>query len=187
MPGPAAFANDDSNVLVDAEVAEGAALAKFSVISADNTADFDLYVFTPSGELLSAATASASESLSIENPEAGTYTVLANLFASPDNRPTKASVDAAILGSNEGNATVTPNPIKLKNGKKGQITLAWTGLEPGSYIGRLSFEGTSSPTFVSVIISADGAVAVAPEQQLGGAPAGEKLQGEERELPDNAG
>ncbi|NYD78571.1 S8 family serine peptidase [Arthrobacter cupressi] len=187
VPGPAAFANDDSNVLVDAEVAEGAALAKFSVISADAQADFDLYVFTPSGELLSAATASASESLSIENPEAGTYTVLANLFASPDNRPTKASVDAAILGSNEGNATVTPNPIKLKNGKKGQITLAWTGLEPGSYIGRLSFEGTSSPTFVSVIIAADGAVAVAPEQQLGGAPAGEKLQVGERVLPDNAG
>jgi len=188
VPGPAAFANNASNALVDAEVGEGAALAKFSVISTDNTADFDMYVVTPSGELLSAATGSASESLSIESPEPGTYTILVNLFASQDNRPTKASVDAAILGSNEGNATVTPNPIQLKNGKKGQITLGWNGLEPGSYIGRLGFAGTSSPTFVTVIISSNGAVAVAPAQPTSdGAPAQQKLQKEDRQLPGNAG
>ena len=63
-------------------------------------------------------------------------------------------MDAAVLGANENNATLTPNPLVLPNGEAGKVTLNWTGLKPGSYIGRVTFAGASEPTFVSVLVNA---------------------------------
>ncbi|WP_307794406.1 S8 family peptidase [Arthrobacter cavernae] len=152
VPGPFTGRTDASNFVKTVTVGPGKALAKFSVISSDEAADFDMVVLTPDGQLLVSATGAASESVSVPNPAAGDYIVFANLFASPDNRPTKASVDAAVLGANEGNATVTPNPIRLGNGSVETITLNWAGLTPGTYIGRLTFAGASDPTFVTVVV-----------------------------------
>ncbi|MDQ0238786.1 S8 family serine peptidase [Arthrobacter bambusae] len=186
VPGPVAVANNASNFVKTATVPPGTAFAKFSVISSDPTADFDLYVLSPSGQLFTAATPSASESLSLDNPQAGTYTIIANLYASPNNRPTKASVDAAILGANQGNATVTPNPIKMKNGKSGKLSFAWNNLTPGSYIGRLTFDGTSAPTFVSVLVSASGTVSVVPNDDQEGEHGKGKLQNAGEDQSNNA-
>ncbi|MEZ2391263.1 S8 family serine peptidase [bacterium RCC_150] len=187
VPGPVSATGDASNFVKTATVPVGATFAKFSVVSSDPAADFDLYVITPSGQLLSSATGSASESVSINNPQAGDYTIIANLFASPGNRPTKASVDAAILGgASVGQPTVSPNPIVLNNGKAGTLTFSWKGLDPGSYIGRLTFAGTSAPTFVSVLISPSGAVSVAPEDQQQGNVKKNKLQDEEEDQSNNA-
>jgi hypothetical protein len=38
----------------------------------------------------------------------------------------------------------------------------WNGLSEGSYIGRVTFAGASEPTFVSVLVTPAGAVAVPP-------------------------
>jgi hypothetical protein len=74
-------------------------------------------------------------------------------------------VDAAVLGANEGNATVTPDPVRLANGKAGQLALAWKDLEPGSYIGRVTFDGASAPTFVSVVVAPGGTAGVPPASE----------------------
>jgi hypothetical protein len=147
------------------EVPAGVPLAKLSVISADENADFDMVVITPDGQGIVAATASASESVSIPNPVAGTYRMFVNLYDSPGQQVTKASVDAAVLGANEGNATVTPDPVRLVNGLGGKLALTWKNLAPGSYIGRITFDGASSPTFVNVVVAEGGAVAVAPASE----------------------
>lgn len=162
VPGPFSGVNDASNYVRTADVPDGTPLAKFSVISADEMADFDMVVLTPTGQQLASATGAASESVTIDKPAAGRYSIFVNLYASPENRPTKASVDVAVLGANQGNATVTPNPIGLGNGKKGKLTFAWTDLQPGTYIGRLSFDGASAPTFVSVLVTGSGGAAVPP-------------------------
>ncbi|WP_427134262.1 S8 family peptidase [Pseudarthrobacter sp. S9] len=164
VPGPLAFVTDASNLVKSVEVPAGSPLAKFSVISSDPNADFDLYVMTPDGPV-SSATSSASESVSIPNPAAGTYTVYANLSASPNGQATKASVDAAVLGANVGNATLTPNPLRLANGKSGKVTLNWKGLAVGSYVGRVTFAGASDPTFVNVLVTPAGAVVVPPTSE----------------------
>jgi hypothetical protein len=161
VPGPFTGAPDASNVVKDVTVAAGSPLAKFSVISADPKADFDMYVMTPNGPL-TVATSSASESVSIPNPTPGKYTIYANLYASPNNQATKASVDAAVLGKVEGKASLSPNPLRLANGKAGKVTLSWEGLETGSYIGRVTFAGASDPTFVSVLVTPAGTVVVPP-------------------------
>nr|WP_310061307.1 S8 family serine peptidase [Arthrobacter ginsengisoli] len=164
------------------EVPAGAPLAKFSVNSVDPAADFDMWVDGPNGRVV-AATASASESVSIPNPAAGTYTITVNLFSSADGKARKANVDAAILGANEKNATVTPNPLLLPNGETGKVTLNWDGLQPGSYIGRVTFAGASEATFVSVLVGA-GAAAAAPTSQ--GSPGQSKFQNQEPDRTSNA-
>ncbi|QCB98776.1 protease [Arthrobacter sp. PAMC25564] len=164
VPGPLNFVTDASNLVKTVQVPADRQLAKFSVLSSDPNADFDLYVMTPEGPL-TAATTSASESVSIPNPAPGEYTIYANLSASPQGRATKASVDAAVLGANMGNATLTPNPLRLANGKSGKATLDWKGLAAGSYLGRVTFAGASDPSFVSVLVTPAGVVVVPPTSE----------------------
>ena len=183
IPGPFAGRADASTFVKTVKVPAGAPLAKFSVISSDPNADFDMWVVTPRG-VEQVATASASESLSISNPAAGSYTIYANLYSSPDGKARKASVDAAVLGANENNATLNPNPLVLPNGESGKVTLNWTGLQAGSYIGRVTFAGASEPTFVSVLVNGAGETAVAPAPE--GSAEQSKFQAPELDRPNNA-
>ncbi|MFJ6003003.1 S8 family serine peptidase [Arthrobacter sp. NPDC092385] len=144
------------NAIKDVTVPEGAPVAKFSVLSDDPQADFDMLVLTPSGAVEEVATADASETITIEDPEPGKYRILANLYASPDERTTTGTIDAVILGGNENNATLTPNPLALANGSTGAVTLAWTGLAPGSYVGRISYAGSSIVTYATVVVDGEG-------------------------------
>jgi hypothetical protein len=161
VPGPFRYTTDASNFVKTVEVPAGAPLAKLSVFSADEKADFDMVVITPGNQAIVAATASASETVSIPNPAPGTYRMHVNLYDSPGGQATKASVDAAVLGANVGNATVAPDPVRLDNGRFGNLALSWQNLAPGSYIGRITFDGASAPTFVSVVVT-PGAVAGVP-------------------------
>lgn len=171
VPGPLALETDESNFAKEVTVPAGSPLAKFSVYSSDESADFDMVVFNPAGQVLLAQTASASESISVPNPAAGVYTIFVNLYASPNGQPTKASVDAAVLGANVGNATVTPNPLRLGNGQSGMVNLQWKDLAEGSYIGRVTFAGSSMPTFVSVAVT-PGSTVVVPDDESSDEPAG---------------
>ena len=186
VPGPFAGETNASNFVKKVTVGENSALAKFSVISSDEAADFDMLVLTPTGQQLPSATGSASESVTVPDPEPGDYYVFANLYASPNNQPTKATVDAAVLGANEGNATVTPNPIRLANGKAGTISLNWTNLTQGSYIGRLTFEGTSEPSFVTVVVSPGGAAVVPDDENPKKEKKNNKIRGDEPTQSNNA-
>ena len=123
-----------------------------------------MYLMTPDGPL-TVATSSASESISIPDPSPGEYTVYANLYASPDGQPTKGSIDASVLVPNVGNATLSPNPLRLANGKSGSVALNWKDLAAGSYVGRVMFAGASDPTFVSVLVTPAGTVLVPPTSE----------------------
>ena len=162
VPGPIAVTTNASNVLKEVVVPEGTELAKFQLVSSDPTTDFDMLVFNPQGQYYDVRTGSSSESLSLSKPAPGTYTVLANLYSSTGGAPVKATIDAAVLGGEVGNASVSPNPLQLPNGKRGNVTLNWTGLAPGNYLGRVAFGDTGTETFVSVIVT-DGGTAVVPD------------------------
>lgn len=155
----------------DVVVPEGTSAVKFSVLSDDPTADFDMNVVYPNGSVRPVGTADASETLVIENPAPGTYQIVATLFASIDGAPRTGTIDAAILGGNENNATLTPNPLVLANGATGTVTLTWTGLAPGSYVGRVTYSGSATTTIVSVVVGGEGEVeaqlpTVAPTNKL---------------------
>lgn len=137
-------------------VPEGASVAKFSVLSDDPLADFDMTVVYPNGSEKSVGTADASETLIIEDPAPGEYQIVATLFDSPEKAPTTGTIDAAILGADENNATLTPNPLALANGRTGAVTLNWTGLTPGSWVGRVSYADSSAVTYVTVVVNGAG-------------------------------
>jgi len=165
VPGPFRYEPDASNFVKTVEVPAGSPLAKLSVFSADESADFDMVVITPSGQGIVAATAAASESVSIPDPAPGTYRMFVNLYDSPNGQATAASVDAAVLGANVGNATVSPDPVRLANGAAGGLALTWSNLAPGSYIGRITFVGASAPTFVNVVVTPGSIPGVPPASE----------------------
>ncbi|WP_426998065.1 S8 family serine peptidase [Pseudarthrobacter sp. N5] len=144
VPGPSGNATDASNDVRTFAVGAGTSLAKFSVNSADPAADFDLFVVSPSGVQHTSATAAASESVTVNNPEPGKWTVISNLFASPGNAATAASVEALLLGGDEGNLTVTPDPLVLANGASGSVAASWSGLEAGNWVAVLRFGNGAS-------------------------------------------
>ena len=92
-----------------------------------------------------------------------------NLYASPNGQATAATFDAAILGADEGNASISPNPLELANGESGEVTLNWAGLEPGSYVGRVTYAGSTAVTFVSVVVDGTGVAAPTAVSPSGGA------------------
>ncbi|MHA7280811.1 S8 family peptidase [Arthrobacter sp. MDT2-2] len=152
VPGGVTNGNNASNAVKDVTVRKGTSVARFSVLSDDPTADFDMALITPAGTVTQVATADASETITIEDPAPGKYRIIANLYASTDNRPTSGTIDAAILAGDAKNATLTPNPLVLANGSTGAVTLNWTGLKPGSYVGRVSYTGSSAVTYVTVVV-----------------------------------
>ncbi|WP_104180559.1 S8 family peptidase [Arthrobacter sp. B0490] len=156
VPGGLANANNASNAVKDVTVPAGAPVAKFSVLSGDPTADFDMFLITPAGTVTQVATADASETITLEKPAPGTYRIIANLYASTGNAPTAGTIDAAVLTGTEKNATLTPNPLVLANGTKGSVTLNWTGLAAGSHVGRVTYEGSSAVTYVTVTVGGAG-------------------------------
>ncbi|MDN4609343.1 S8 family serine peptidase [Arthrobacter burdickii] len=159
VPGDFEDTDNASNASKTVTVPAGTSVAKFSVLSDDLSADFDMAVVRPNGTVTQVATSDASETITIPNPAAGTYRIIANLYASTDNAPTTGTIDAAILKSGENNATLTPNPLVLANGSTGAVTLAWTGLTPGSYVGRVSYAGSSAVTYVTVVVDGEGEAA----------------------------
>jgi hypothetical protein len=152
VPGPSTGIKDGSNDVQIVSVPAGSSLAKFSVNSSNPAADFDLYVISPAGVLYAGATPAANESVSIPDPVAGDWKVVTNLFASPGNAPTAASVEVMVLAGDAGNLTVSPNPLDLENGASGEITASWAGLEAGNWVGLIQF-GTGPSTQLNLAVT----------------------------------
>ena len=153
-PGEYAPTNDAHNALLQVKIPAGASFARLGIQAQSNDVDWDMVVYAPNaaGGLTATqvATASASEFLDLEAPRAGTYYVVANLYATPDNGPATASVQAVSFSGDAGNLTVDPNPIVAPNGTATSATLNWTGLSEGSYLSRLSLGGNGIRTWVNV-------------------------------------
>jgi subtilisin family serine protease len=164
-PGAYAATNDPHNALVSVTVPAGATFARLGVQAEKNDVDWDMVVYAPNGAgglvPTQVATASASEFLELESPQAGTYYIVANLYSTPDKGAAKATVQAASLSGDAGNLTVTPNPIVAPNGTATAATLNWTGLSEGSYLSRLKLGGNGIKTLINVQVGAAAAKAPA--------------------------
>jgi subtilisin family serine protease len=153
VPGGAVLGDNASNAVKTVTVPANTSLARFSVLSDNEAADFDMFVVNPNGSITQVATADSSETLTLQNPAAGTYRIVANLYSSPGNAATSGTIEALVLGAGLDNATVTPNPLRAANGTTGAVTLNWTGLTPGSYVGRITYAGSTAITNVSVVVT----------------------------------
>jgi subtilisin family serine protease len=153
-PGALRATNDEHNALLRVTVPEGATFARLGIQAETNDVDWDMLVYAPNGTgglvQTQVATAAASEFLDLESPRAGTYYIVANLYASPDDGPANAAVQAVSFNGDAANLTVNPNPILAPNGTATAATLNWTGLTDGSYASRLSLGANGISTWVNV-------------------------------------
>jgi subtilisin family serine protease len=137
--------------LYQVDVPAGTSVARFSVDSADDTADLDLYVYKD-GELVDlSASGAADEEVTLLSPDDGTYDAYVNGFAIPGGSTNYLISNFVVDTADAGNAAVTPDPAEVTSGMPITLTATWTGLDPTKrWLGLLTYADTDTATLLSV-------------------------------------
>lgn len=153
--GSAVIGNNVSSHLTTLSVPAGASSLVLNLKSDSEDYDWDMYVFTPAGVQMSAATASASESMVIPNPAAGNWRVVSYLFDTASGGEGTGTLEHVTLAGDAGNLTVSPDPVQLVQNETTEAELAWSGLTEGVWKGTVTW-APGITTAVSVTVGADG-------------------------------
>jgi subtilisin family serine protease len=159
----AAPATSDATTRVDVTIPSGAALARWATFAADYPAGTDVDIFLyrvgTGGTLTFAGQSSggtASESLTLRNPVAGrTYALFTNVFdaGGEGNQVTVMPNIFLVPNTDSGNMTATPTSQSVTLGNPATVTLNWSGLASGRWLGLVNYsDGTNAigSTTVSV-------------------------------------
>lgn len=156
VPGANASTVENASSMVrEVTVGEGIEALNLSITAGASSADWDLYVITPAGRQISAATAAASESLTINDPAPGRYLAIAFLYSTADGGPDTATFESLQMSGDAGNLTVNPNPVPVTSGIETEAELAWSGLTEGVWRGVVTW-APGIRTTVTVTVGADG-------------------------------
>ncbi|HWS50547.1 MAG TPA: S8 family serine peptidase [Microbacterium sp.] len=156
--GNEASGDENKDVSWIVNVPEGTTLSRFDLDSSDDEgSDLDLTVYrvvSPDDlryyQLWQSATGAADEQVTIDAPVAGTYLVVANMYAT-SGPMTWDMTYANVLPGGEGAFTATPNPITATRGEKTSYELSWTGLTAGDrYLGVVQYGDSAVRTVVTV-------------------------------------
>lgn len=130
-----------NDAIVRVDVPAGTKVVRFATYDEEVDADdIDLTVFDPDGQFAgSSGTGGSSESVTIEDPVAGSWYVTFDLFS--DEASANVPLHTFAVGeADAGNMTVEPNPLDATSAQTETLTLAWEGLESGSrYIGAVNY------------------------------------------------
>lgn len=170
-----------SYYLVD--VPEGSTLARFDLNSSDDEgSDLDLFVYrvvSPTDlryyEVFQSASGAADESVSLDDPTAGTYLVEAHLYSTTN--PMTWDLTTAVVGAGgEGSLTATPNPLPVTESTPTSYTLSWTGLAPDArYFGVVRYGESDVRTVLTVDAGPAAPVAKVAPTVTGSAKVGKTL------------
>jgi hypothetical protein len=153
-------ATSDATGRVDVSVPAGTPLARFATFGADYPAgtDVDVFVYKNNGTTASlvglSAGSSAEESVTLADPS-GNYVVFVNAFASPSGTVTTKPNVFVVPDSAAGNLTATPTSQAVTTGQAATVTLNWSNLAGGHYLGIVSYnDGTNTigSTIVDVTV-----------------------------------
>ena len=143
-------------------VAEGSKLARFDLDGLDDTADLDMIVYHSTScdpndidaQVGSSGTPTAEESVTLTDPEAGSYIVEIDGFSAGDQgSPVPYQLRSYDINpaATLGNLTVAPNPVPVVNQQETSFDVSWSGLDPNeSYLGMLEYDGALAPTMVEI-------------------------------------
>jgi hypothetical protein len=177
------------NVAWIVDVPAGTTHTRFDLDSSDDEgSDLDLTVYRVVSaddlqyyERWQSATGSADEQVTIPAPTAGTYLVVANVYATSGPMTWDMSY-ANVQPAGEGALTATPNPLPVVQGVKTSYQLSWTGLTAGTrYLGLVQYGDSAVRTILTVDTpAADVPETEAPETE---APETEAPETEAPEAP----
>jgi len=144
-------------------VPEGTTTLRVSIfdseIGTDGT-DMDLYLANSAGQLFAVSGSEGSdESITIDAPEPGNYYIVIDYWDAPAGATTTVPTHVwAVPSDDEGNLTVDPTSATATIGGTVDVTVDWTGLNPGDrYLGAVTYSnGTDAlgRTLVSVTTGA---------------------------------
>ena len=146
----------DQQLTYTVAIPAGTSYARFSLFDANTTpgTDLDLIVYGPTNAVVgSSGGGTSAEEVNLLNPNAGTYTVLVNGYATAIPSST-FTLFTWVLGSTAaGNMTVTA-PSSVTMGTTGAINLSFSALAAGTkYLGAVAYSGAAgmpAPTIVRV-------------------------------------
>jgi subtilisin family serine protease len=151
---------DTANPVADADtkayqvtVPAGTKAARFSLDSDDDSADLDLFVYLNGDFVDLSASGAADEQVTLDDPEAGTYDVYVNGYATPGGSTSYHLANFVVPPADAGNVTLTPNPVPPPAllGDPSTVTAAWSGLDTAMrYFGVISYAGSDVVTYLSV-------------------------------------
>ncbi|TFB73389.1 serine protease [Cryobacterium glaciale] len=144
----------------EVEIQEGR-LARFDLDAVDDSTDLDLFVFLLDGAGgdpvagWQSATGSADERVDLDDPEAGFYQVVVDVF----NGTTAFDVNTFSVSSGEpsNGFTATPPAIEGPQGVPITYSLSWAGLVPNTpYLGVVDYGDSSASTILAIAASEGG-------------------------------
>ncbi|MGZ0712061.1 S8 family serine peptidase (plasmid) [Coraliomargarita sp. W4R53] len=156
--GNEASGDANGNVSWITEIGEGTRLGQWTLDSSDDAgSDLDLFVYhvvSPDDlryyDVWQSATGSADEQITLDNPEAGTYMIVANMY-STTGPMTWDLTEGIVMPDGVGEFTATPNPVSVTKGEEAAYTLSWKNLEPStSYLGVVQYGDSEVRTLVTV-------------------------------------
>jgi subtilisin family serine protease len=151
-------ATSDATGRINVTVPAGTPLARFATFGEDypDGTDIDIYVYKDSGGTLSLVGSSsgstATETVTLNNPN-GNYALFVNAFASPTGSVTAKPNVFVVPAASAGNLTATPASQAVTSGHAATVTLSWSGLASGRYLGIVTYsDGTNTigRTLVSI-------------------------------------
>ena len=144
----------------EVEIQDGR-LARFDLDALDDSTDLDLFVLLLDGAGgnpvagWQSATGSADEHVDLDDPEAGFYQVIVDVFSGT----TAFDVNTFSVSSGEPSSgfTATPPAIQGPQGVPITYTLSWAGLVPNTpYLGVVDYGDSAASTILTVAASEGG-------------------------------
>jgi subtilisin family serine protease len=141
------------------DVPEGTEYARFDLDSVDDAADLDLIVYLLNAEGTpiagwQSASGAADERVNLVDPSAGTYLVIASIYAA--NPPTAFDLRTFVVTPGGEPLTLDPAVLAGVQGEPISYTASWEGLEPfSSYLGIVSYGDTGAFTAIDVVTQED--------------------------------
>ncbi|NLT57221.1 MAG: S8 family serine peptidase [Actinomycetales bacterium] len=115
-------------------VPDGTRLARFDLVAAEQSHDFDLFVVDPefTGLVALSASGAADERVDLADPEPGEYYVLVNAYSTGEDAKGAFTLRNFAVGETAaGNLTVSPDPIPGVMSQRTTVSLSWSGLNLG--------------------------------------------------------
>jgi hypothetical protein len=142
---------DVNNPVADADtkryqvtVPAGTTAARFSVDSADNTADLDLFVYRNGQFVGQSASGAADEQVTLVGPAEGTYDVYVNGFTTPGGSTSYQLANFVVGAADLPNSSVTTG-VAVTTGVPVTLTANWTGLDATKrWLGVITYAGQTA-------------------------------------------
>ena len=133
-------------------VPAGTSVARFDLDADDDADDLDLYIAVGDTIVATSATGSADEQVTLRKPAAGTYDVYVNGYSDASGGGIAfAATSWVVPPGDQGNLTVTPDPVPVTAGRRFAYDADWTGLGlDRRWFGYVKYVGRATRTYITI-------------------------------------